>query len=382
MLNLFRHDANKPANGRIKQPSTHLIEVRRVVKTFDTAAGKFTALKSVSLEVDPGEFVAVIGKSGSGKSTLVNMLTGIDRPTTGEVIIGNVPVHTLNEGKMAQWRGRNIGVVFQFFQLLPTLTIGENVMLPMDFCNMYTPRQRRERAMDLLAQVDMVDQANKLPAALSGGQQQRAAIARALANDPPIIAADEPTGNLDSKTAESVFEMFERLVARGKTIIMVTHDQDLSRRAKRTIVIHDGEIVDEYLARALPGLNEEQLMRATKKLEPVHYAAGQTIIGPGESSDKFCIITEGSVEVVLQRPDGQQIIVERLGHGQYFGASSLMRGGSNHILVRTAPNMPVATVSLDRATFIGLLQESRLTKDEIERVVNQRALAIEEKSHA
>ena len=381
-MNFFKRDRYKPTNGQIGLAPTHLIEVRKVVKTFDTAAGKFTALKGVSLEVDSGEFVAVIGKSGSGKSTLVNMLTGIDRPTSGEVLIGNTPVHTLNEGQMAQWRGRNMGVVFQFFQLLPTLTVGENVMLPMDFCNMYTPRQRRERAMELLAQVDLEDQANKLPAAISGGQQQRAAIARALANDPPIIAADEPTGNLDSKTAESVFEMFERLVAQGKTIIMVTHDQDLSRRAKRTVVIADGEIVDEYLARALPGLNEEQLLRATKKLQTARYAAGQTLIASGETSDKFCIITAGGVEVVLQRPDGQQIIVERLGRGQYFGVSSLTHGGRENIMVRTAPNTPVETVSLDRATFIGLLQESRFTRDEIDRVVNERSRAIQEQIHA
>ena len=381
-MNFFKRNAHKAANGDVSPASTHLIEMRNVVKTFDTAAGKFTALKGVSLIVDPGEFVAVIGKSGSGKSTLVNMLTGIDRPTSGEVLIGNTPVHTLNEGQMAQWRGRNMGVVFQFFQLLPTLTVGENVMLPMDFCNMYTPRQRRERAMDLLAQVDMADQANKLPSAISGGQQQRAAIARALANDPPIIAADEPTGNLDSKTAESVFEMFERLVAQGKTIIMVTHDQDLSRRAKRTIVIADGEIVDEYLARALPGLNEEQLLRATKQLQAAQYAAGATLIEAGEMSDKFWIVTAGSVEVVLKRPDGQQIIVERLGHGQYFGVSSLTHGGRDNIMVRTAPNTPVETVTLDRATFIGLLQESHLTRAEIDRVVNERSLAIQEMSHA
>ena len=381
-MNIFRRGSDKAGNGRAKPDSTHLIEMRNVIKTFDTAAGKFTALKGVSLIVDPGEFVAVIGKSGSGKSTLVNMLTGIDRPSSGEVLIGNTPVHTLNEGQMAQWRGRNMGVVFQFFQLLPTLTVGENVMLPMDFCNMYTPRQRRERAMDLLAQVDMADQANKLPAAISGGQQQRAAIARALANDPPIIAADEPTGNLDSKTAESVFEMFERLVAQGKTIIMVTHDQDLSRRAKRTIVIADGEIVDEYLARALPGLNEEQLLRATKKLQAAKYAAGETLLAAGERSDRFWIITAGSVEVLLQRPDGQQIIVERLGHGQYFGVSSLTHGGRDNVTVRTAPNTPVETVSLDRATFAGLLQESHLTREQIDRVVNERSHAIAEVSRA
>jgi putative ABC transport system ATP-binding protein len=184
-----------------------------------------------------------VGKSGSGKSTLINMITGIDRPTGGEVIVAGTPVHTLSENQIARWRGRNVGVVFQFFQLLPTLTVLENVMLPMDFCNMYTPSERRRRGLHLLEQVDLADQANKLPTAISGGQQQRAAIARAMANDPPIIIADEPTGNLDSRTADSVFELFSQLVNSGKTILMVTHDDDLAHRVTRTVTIADGEIV-------------------------------------------------------------------------------------------------------------------------------------------
>jgi len=196
------------------------------------------------LLVDPGEFVAVIGKSGSGKSTLINMITGVDRPTSGQVLVGDTAVHTLNEGQIAAWRGRSIGVVFQFFQLLPTLTVVENVMLPMDFCNMYRMRQREERAMYLLEQVGLDQHAYKLPSAISGGEQQRVAIARALANDPPIVAADEPTGNLDSATSESIFQLFEALVASGKTILMVTHDMDLAQRATRTVLLVDGEIVD------------------------------------------------------------------------------------------------------------------------------------------
>jgi putative ABC transport system ATP-binding protein len=197
--------------------------------------------------VDGGEFLAVIGKSGSGKSTLINMITGIDRPTSGEVLVGDTAVHTLSEGQMAVWRGKALGIIFQFFQLLPTLTIVENVMLPMDFGNMYTPRERRERALHLLEQVEMADNAHKLPSAVSGGQQQRVAIARALANDPPILVADEPTGNLDSKTANAVFSMFETLVGQGKTILMVTHDNDLAKRVTRAVLVADGEIVDEII---------------------------------------------------------------------------------------------------------------------------------------
>jgi putative ABC transport system ATP-binding protein len=220
----------------------HLIELIKVVKEYDTAAGRFVALKGVDLRVDTHEFVAVIGKSGSGKSTLINMITGIDRPNSGEVFVGDTAVHTLSEGQLAVWRGKHVGVIFQFFQLLPTLTLVENVMLPMDFCNTYAMRERRERAMYLLEHVGMADQAGKLPSAVSGGQQQRVAIARALANDPPIIVADEPTGNLDSKSANQVFDLFSQLVQEGKTILMVTHDQDLVRRVTRAVTVTDGEI--------------------------------------------------------------------------------------------------------------------------------------------
>lgn len=236
-----------PANGHYQHGNTHLIELRDVVKTYQTAAGPFDALKGINLQVDTGEFVAIVGKSGSGKSTLINMITGIDRPTSGELLVGHTAVHTLKENEMAEWRGHNVGVVFQFFQLLPTLTVVENVMLPMDFCNLYSSRERQERAMHLLAQMDMADQAEKLPTAISGGQQQRAAIARALANDPPIIVADEPTGNLDSVTAGGVFHRFAELVDAGKTILMVTHDIDLAKQVTRTIMLADGEIVDEQL---------------------------------------------------------------------------------------------------------------------------------------
>ncbi len=229
-------------NGPYKNGNKNLIELRQVVKNYETVAGSFTALKGIDLKVDKGEFVAVVGKSGSGKSTLINMITGIDRPTAGGVFIGDMGVHTLSEGQMAVWRGKNLGVVFQFFQLLPTLTVVENIMLPMDFCQVYAGREREKIALNLLEQVDVAEQAYKLPAALSGGQQQRVAIARSLANDPAIIVADEPTGNLDSKTSADVISLFKRLVESGKTIVMVTHDKDLAAQGTRTITIADGEI--------------------------------------------------------------------------------------------------------------------------------------------
>src|SRR5690606_34296965 len=258
MLRFFQ---NLRANGQGEQEPEHLIELRNVVKAYKTDAGDFLALKGINLAIDEGEFVGIIGKSGSGKSTLINMLTGIDRPTSGEMYINRTGIHRFDEGQMARWRGRNQGVIFQFFQLLPTLTVIENVMLPMDFCNMYTPRQRQERAMHLLELVDVAEQAHKLPSQISGGQQQRVAIARALANDPPMIMADEPTGNLDSRTARQVFNLFEKLVAEGKTFLMVTHDDDLARRVNRTIVIADGEIVNEWLVKALPTLSQELLVK-------------------------------------------------------------------------------------------------------------------------
>ena len=231
----------KTADGPIE--SRPIIDLREVNKYYKTAVGDYHALESVDLQINAGEFVSIVGKSGSGKTTLLNMITGIDRPTTGEVWVNGTAVHGLNENKMARWRGKNLGIVFQFFQLLPMISVIENIMLPMDFCRTYPMNERRKRAMDLLELVELADHAHKLPAALSGGQQQRVAIARALANDPPVIIADEPTGNLDSKTAESVFELFNDLIVKGKTIIIVTHDSGLAKRTHRTALIADGEIV-------------------------------------------------------------------------------------------------------------------------------------------
>jgi len=219
-----------------------LIDLRDVVKTYETGAGDVTVLKDVTLRVQGGEFISIVGPSGSGKSTLLNMITGIDRPTGGEVFVGGEAVHTLSENQLARWRGRHVGVIFQFFQLLPTLTVLENVILPMDFCKVYRRRERKARAMHLLEQVGIADQAHKLPNALSGGQQQRAAIARALANDPPVVVADEPTGNLDTATADAVFALFEGLVGRGKTLMVVTHDRQLSGRTERVLHLLDGRL--------------------------------------------------------------------------------------------------------------------------------------------
>lgn len=234
---------NAPALGQ----QTAMIDLRGLTKVYQTPVGPFPALKGIDLQVAPGEFIAVVGKSGSGKSTLINMFTGIDHPTDGEIIVAGRRVRELNEGQMAEWRGRTMGIVFQFFQLLPTLTIVENVMLPMDLARLYSPAERYDRAFHRLEQVGLAEDAHKFPATVSGGEQQRAAIARALANDPAIVVADEPTGNLDTQAAETVFTLFETLAAAGKTIVMVTHDDELAERASRTVVLADGLIVDEIV---------------------------------------------------------------------------------------------------------------------------------------
>jgi putative ABC transport system ATP-binding protein len=222
-----------------------LINLRQVVKRYRSIAGDVVALKGIDLQIQAGEFVAITGKSGSGKTTLINMITGLDSATSGEIWVDGSPVHKLGAERAAKWRARTVGVVFQAFELIPTLSVLQNVTLPMDFANRYSVRRQRQRAMHLLAQVEIADHAHKLPSEVSGGQQQRVAIARAIANDPPILVADEPTGSLDSVTSEAVIDVFEALVKQGKTVVLVTHDQDIARRAPRNIVLADGKLVSD-----------------------------------------------------------------------------------------------------------------------------------------
>jgi ABC-type lipoprotein export system ATPase subunit len=371
---MFGKKKSKPEFALLPQvdDSKALIDLRDLHKVYHTDAGDFPALVGIDLQIGRGEFVSVIGKSGSGKTTLINMLTGIDRPTKGDIFIGGIPIHDLNEGQMAVWRGRNMGVVFQFFQLLPTLSVLQNVMIPMDFCNMFAPAERRERAMRLLEMVDIAEHAHKPPSRLSGGQQQRAAIARALANDPPIIATDEPTGNLDSKTAAQIFDLFQQLVDDGKTILMVTHDDDLAQRASRTVIIADGEIVNEYLAAAFPTLSHDLLLKATKLLKPQSFAPGELIIQEGTEADRFYILVNGNAKVYLTHPSGREIYVDELNAGQYFGEMAFFSGGKRKAMVRAADEKPVEALTLDKESFEELLQTSDEMREEIERSVAER----------
>jgi putative ABC transport system ATP-binding protein len=224
---------------------TSVISLQDIRKVYQTEVGPFLALDRINLQIGNSEFVSIVGKSGSGKSTLINVLTGIDHPSKGEIVVADTHIRKLDEGKMAEWRGINMGIVFQFFQLLPTLTVKENILIPMDLAGKFNEIERNERATSLLEQFDLIDAADKFPNAISLGHQQRAAIARALANDPPILVADEPTGNLDWQTAKTIFKLFEKLIDSGKTILMVTHDDDLASRAHRKITLADGLIVDE-----------------------------------------------------------------------------------------------------------------------------------------
>jgi len=359
--------------SNIQYPTSNtLIQMRQIVKTFRSAAGEFTALKGINADFHRGEFVSVVGRSGSGKSTLVNMLTGIDRPTSGEVKIGDTYVHRLSESNMAKWRGRNLGIVFQFYQLLPMLSLLENVMLPMDFCEMYAPNERQARAIKLLQLVGLGQVVRAMPAAVSGGQQQSAAIARALANDPPIIVADEPTGNLGSRAAGTVMQIFDSLVQQGKTIVMVTHDTGLAQRASRTLLLADGEIVSQTIASALPLLTHQQMLQATHNQQPRQFEPGATIIRQGDTGDYFYIITRGYVDVTLQQAAGREITVTRLGPGQYFGEVALLCGGRTIANVKAAPQTPVKVVILEREIFTGLMDQAQAARQAMTRVARDR----------
>lgn len=348
------------------------IQMREIVKTFKTSAGDFTALRGVDMDFLPGEFVGVTGKSGSGKSTLVNMITGIDRPSSGQVQVGDTFINRLNESAMARWRGENLGIVFQFYQLLPMLSLAENVMLPMDFANRVPAAMREKRAMELLDMVGLADFANKMPSAVSGGQQQAAAIARALANDPQYLIADEPTGNLDSRTAEHIFDLFMQLSRDGKTVIMITHDPSLADRMSRQVVISDGEIINEWVRKAFPMLSHQQMLKLTKNLESMQYEPGQTIIREGSEAEALYILTRGEVEVAVKDKRGEDKVVTRLSPGEYFGEVELLEEDWAIATVRTALEAPVELVALKRSAITELLHEVKGLYESISRVVSSR----------
>jgi ABC-type lipoprotein export system ATPase subunit len=347
--------------NQILSAQTPMIQLHKIEKTFKNTAGVFRVLKGIDLTLTKGEFVAVVGKSGSGKSTLLNMVTGIDHPTAGQVIVNGVNVHNMNESTRSLWRGNNLGIVFQFFQLLPMLSLQENVMLPMDFVNKYTFDERPGRALELLRMVGLEKQAYKLPGAVSTGQQQSAAIARALATDPPVIAADEPTGNLDSRSAEVIIDLFDNLVKNGKTIIMVTHDPSLTERTSRTVIISDGELINETTARCFSHFSHRKLLEITRHLEFFSFPPGSIILKQGQD-----------VEISLLSPGGNTTTITRLCPDQFFGEVELLSGGLSIASVRASNAGPVELVAINRFKFMELLKDSPLTKEALGRIVRIR----------
>jgi putative ABC transport system ATP-binding protein len=350
-----------------------------IVKTFKTPSGDFTALKGITACFYRGEFVSVVGKSGSGKSTLVNMITGIDHPSSGRVRIGDTYVHTLNENKMSIWRGRNLGIVFQFFQLLPMLSLLENVVLPMDFCNMFAPEAREPRAMELLEMVGLQDFAHKLPGAVSGGQQQSAAIARALANDPPILIADEPTGNLDSRTAETVFSLISQLVEAGKTVIMVTHDASLASRTDRSMILSDGELVNEWVAKAFPALPHPRLLWLSHQLQPLRFEPGQPIglrtrtEASGYETGLY-LVTNGKLEISLNHGRRADALPVSLGPGDYLSELELQTAGNLLAGMRAGSQEPLEVLALDSGGFARWMQEASRDQNRLKQAAEERKL--------
>ncbi len=352
--------------------SEDAIILNAVEKIFRNTAGEFTVLNGINLTVKKGDFVSIVGKSGSGKSTLLNMITGIDRPSSGDVIVGGTHLHQLSESQRALWRGKTVGIVFQFFQLLPTLSLLENVILPMDYCNVYPPYERIDRANALLQKVGLHAHRHKLPSAVSTGQQQSAAIARALANDPPIIVADEPTGNLDTQTAGAIIELFEQLICQNKTILMVTHDSSLTEKTKRTILISDGELINPTVIRALPLLTHRQMLNITRQLEHLSFARGQPIIEKNEHLDLFYMIANGLVEVVLKGERHDDLVITCLQPGDFFGEVELISGHHSIASIRASSDTPVEIVALRRNYFLEMLESSPLTEQAICKIVEMK----------
>jgi ABC-type lipoprotein export system ATPase subunit len=277
----------------------------------------------------------------------------------------------MSENQLAVWRGGNLGIIFQFFQLLPALSVLQNVILPMDLAGKYTRRERRKRAEHLLEIVGLTEHLHKLPSMLSGGQQQRAAVARALANDPPLVIADEPTGNLDSKTAETIFSLFNDLVLEGKTVIIVTHDSSLAKRAHRTALIADGEIVNEYVVQAMPTLNQDQLLWATRNAKEQTYQAGAMIFTEGTNADAFYIVSKGTVEIVLPRSNQTDVVALQLGPGKFFGEMSFFHEHKRSASVRASESSAVEVLRLGYDQLTELLNQSEVTRDALHRAADK-----------
>ena len=368
---LNKNNGGNTKNGFIPEVNHPAIILKGVDKVYENAAGRFIALNNIDLALNYGQFISVVGKSGCGKSTLLNMITGIDHPTAGDVTIGRENIYHMSESQRALWRGKNVGVVFQFFQLLPTLSLLENTMLPMDYCGVHPFSERPKKALELLRMVGLEEHAHKLPSTVSSGQQQCAAIARAMATDPAIILADEPTGNLDSKSAETVLNLFEDLAARGKTILIVTHDPSITKRTDQTIILSDGEIIDQTIARTLPYLSHPQMLEATKNSEKRIYQPGEIIIQESIPVVNFFMIVSGEVEIVINMNQPNEMVLTNLGEGNYFGEIGLTKGTDATASVR-ASAVDTEVAVLPKQIFTDLISESQSTRQVITEIAENR----------
>jgi putative ABC transport system ATP-binding protein len=354
-------------------PSTSLaLRLEAVVRGFDTPAGRLTALKGVSFQVERGEFVAIVGKSGSGKSVLMQVLGGLDRATSGAVEVGGAQLHTLGAPELTRWRRESAGILLQDHPLFGSLSALDNVRLPIDVRGVIPPRERTEQARERLASVGMLNYASARPANLSLGQVRRVALAQALANDPPILLADEPTQGLDAVRAGAVFGLFRRLAEAGKTVIMATRDYDLAMQAGRTVLLSDGQVVNQYVAEAFPRLDPLQLGAAAERLKPQRYAAGQLVIRQGERADRFFVVVNGCAEVFLETPDGPPLVLNRLQPGEYFGEIGVLRGGKRTASVRASLDGGLDVLSLGKDALLHMLERSEATQAQLERSIEER----------
>ncbi len=355
--------ADQPVEKVSSSDHLPLIEMQDIYKTYKTNAGDFTALKGISARFFPGQFVSIIGKSGSGKSTLLNMITGIDRPTSGKILIGDTYLQDLSESRFSEWRGRNLGIVFQFFQLLPMLSLLENTILPMDFCQMFTPPERETRARELLQMVGLEYYSDKLPTSVSSGQEQCAAIARALANDPPIIVADEPTGNLDSKTAEMVLQLIDGLVKQGKTVVVVTHDEAVAQRASRTMVICDGELVDEDISKLLPTISHRSMLKLSHEAFELSKKPQENLFSDSNSLPGLLLVLDGQVDI--RTKDGRKTGTHKAGSiltGNYFKTTresgmEILAGSHSPVRIKLVTEDDLQTVISTSKSLQSIMQK-------------------------
>jgi ABC-type lipoprotein export system ATPase subunit len=359
----------------VTEPVAPAVRLQDVVRGFDTSAGRETALKGVSFEAHSGELVVLVGKSGSGKSVVLNLLAGLDRATSGSVEVCSARLDGLSGAALTAWRRRSVGSMLQGHRLFESLSVLDNVQLPLELAGSEPRRERLEQARERLLQVGMLNYAQARPSSLSEGQRRRVALAQALANDPPVLLADEPTQSLDPLRASAVFRLFGRLAEAGKCVIMATRDYDLAARASRALVLSNGEVVSQHVATALPALDLVQLNAAAERLTPRRYAPGQVVVRQGERADRFFIIARGEAEVLIERPDGEPVHVNTLQPGQYFGEIALVQGGRRTATVRAGAASGLDVLSLGRDAFSGLLDRSDLTRENIDLVIRERVLA-------